>query len=339
MPDHRLAEFSLIERYCQGLGVSHPQTKLTIGDDAAVIEVPTGMELAISVDSMVEGVHFYPKTDPASLAYKLLAVNLSDMAAMGAQAKWATMTLTTPKIDNAWLSAFSDAMNHMAKGFGVQLIGGDTTQGDLNLSMQIMGLLPLGKALKRSGASVGDDVYVSNYLGDAALALTLLRDGVIEDVTNFASELEGSKRDNQRAALLTALHRPRPQTELGLALLDIASSCIDVSDGLVADLGHIALQSEVSIEFDVTRVPLSKHYRSWLDRLGYTLAIGGGDDYQLAFTANPTACEQLESVSKRLNVPLRKIGRVIERTETPVSTMINDKPYVLHDSEGYQHFF
>lgn len=320
-----MAEFSIIDRYCQGLGVSHRETQLGVGDDAAVIRVPDTMELAISVDTMVEGVHFFADTDPADLAHKLLAVNLSDMAAMGACAKWATLTLTMPSYDDAWLKAFSNSINSMAQAFSVQVIGGDTTQGPLNLSIQIMGLLPRGKGLRRSGAKPGDDVYVSNTLGDAALALRLL-----------AGDVEFNLPTHKR--LFEALHRPTPQCDLGQGLLGLANSCIDISDGLVSDLRHIARQSNVSIELNVARLPLSDDYCQMLSSIEYDLALTGGDDYQLAFTAAPGMRAKLEALSVSLEVPISVIGRVNEKTDQAINLTVNDKPYVLHNNAGYQHF-
>ena len=252
-----MAEFSLIERFCKGIGANHASTTLSVGDDAAVISIPPSMELAISVDTMVAGVHFYEDAAPEYIAHKLLAVNLSDMAAMGAEPKWATMTLTTPEINDQWLEAFSNSLNSLASQYGVQLIGGDTTQGQLNLSIQIMGLLPQSKALTRSSAQIGDDVYVSNTIGDAALALRCI-EGQKSGVPD--QSLEGLLS----SPLRKFLEQPEPQIVLGLNLLGLANSCIDISDGLVADLSHIAEQSNVSIELNVDLLPLSPHYNKYL---------------------------------------------------------------------------
>jgi len=317
-----LAEFSLIERFCTGIGKQHPETKINVGDDAAVIAIPQGMELVVSVDTMVSGVHFFPTVSPANLAYKLLAVNVSDMAAMGAQPKWATMTLTMPEVDEAWLTEFSSSLHEQAKQFGVQLIGGDTTQGDLNLSMQIMGLAYKSKAISRSGAKLQDDVYLSNNVGDAALALHLIK-----------SEKEVS------TTLLNALEKPSPQVKLGLQLSTIANACIDVSDGVVADLSHIANQSKVSIELDVDQLPLSKDYLRYIQQGGNVdLALTGGDDYQLAFTAPKQHRHALDIMAKEIGIKLTRVGQVISSRDLPVYLTSAGQHYELTQNAGYQHF-
>lgn len=317
-----MAEFSLIDKFCKGIGAVHPETKLSVGDDAAVVEVPKGMELAISVDTMVAGVHFYPDVSPEKIAHKLLAVNLSDMAAMGAQPKWATMTLTTPTVDQDWLSKFASTLSTTAKAYGVQLIGGDTTQGELNLSIQIMGLLPKGKALSRSGSKPEDDLYLSNNIGDAALALKLIND---KKVVN--------------ESLVKALELPEPQVALGLELLSIANSCIDVSDGVVADCSHIARQSQVSIEIDIEKLPLSDDYLNYIAEGGdRDLALTGGDDYQLAFTAPQTQRNSIDALSQQLGHKLTRVGRVKEQGAELVCLFNHGQPYQFKSNAGYQHF-
>lgn len=326
-----MSEFNIIKRYCQDLGKEHDETRISVGDDAAVVSVPTGMELAISVDTMVEGIHFFPDVDPANLAHKLLAVNLSDMAAMGAEPKWATLALTLQDTSEAWLEAFSASLDKSAKRFGVQLIGGDTTQGPLTLSMQIMGLLPISKVLTRAGAKPKDDVYITNTIGDAGLALAYLQQAkqlVDVDLT-----------DKQIGRLTKALELPEPQIELGQALLSYANACIDISDGLVADLSHIAKRSGVSIELDVNRVPLSEEYQSYVSQGGdLELALTGGDDYQLAFTVEAKYTEQLKALEKSSGVSLSKVGQVVERTAEPVSLHTDGEEYKLNSLAGYQHF-
>ena len=317
-----MAEFSLIDRFCKNIGAAHPETKLSVGDDAAVVAIPEGMELAISVDTMVAGVHFFPDAPPKSIAHKLLAVNLSDMAAMGAEPKWVTMTLTVPTVDQAWLTDFSTSLNELAKGYGVQLIGGDTTQGELNLSIQIMGLLPKSKAITRSGAKQGDDLYLSNNIGDAALALKLMSD---------------EKSVNKQ--LVDALEKPTPQVDLGLKLLNVAHSCIDISDGLVADCSHIARQSQVTFEIDIAKIPLSDDYLAYINGGGSVdLALTGGDDYQLAFTAPQSQRQTINDISSSLGIKLSRIGRAVEKGKDLVSLFDSGKPYQLKSDSGYQHF-
>ncbi len=319
-----MAEFSIIEEFCHGIGPNHEETKLSIGDDAAVVSVPAGKELAISVDTMVSGVHFFPDVSPTKLAHKILAVNLSDMAAMGAEAKWATVALSISSLNSDWLDAFSRALRVLAERHNVQVIGGDTTQGPLNLSITIMGLLPEEKRLCRSSANVGDDVYVSHFLGDAALGLAVLQKGL---------KLDQSAQDY----VIAALETPEPRTELGRALLDIASSCMDISDGLVGDLGHICEQSNVSIGIDVERIPLSSVYQAYMTAGGsYDLALNGGDDYELAFTANPKQRSRLAVLSETLDISLTRIGKVLPKCQDSVIVMLNGVKYPI--SSSYEHF-
>lgn len=322
-----MAEFSLIERFCQNIGASHSSTTIGIGDDAAVLHVPADRELVVSVDTLVEGVHFFSELTPERLAYKLAAVNLSDMAAMGAEPKWATLALTLPRIDTAWLGAFSQALDRICRRFDVQLVGGDTTQGFLTLSMQIMGLVERGTALTRAGARLGESVYVSGVMGDAALALASIQG-------------RAAISDGGLELIRPALDRPIPQIELGRSLSGLASACIDVSDGLVADLGHIASMSQVSINIELEKLPLSQTYRNYLqDKGSWDYALSGGDDYQLAFTVAADKQKAVQQLANKLEIPLTKIGITTTRAKQPVSLTHNGKPYqIRHGGGGYQHF-
>lgn len=324
-----MAEFSLIERYCQDIGTSHSSTQISVGDDAAVVRIPPGRELVISVDTMVEAVHFFSNTDPKLIAHKLVAVNLSDMAAMGAQPKWATLALTIPAIDEKWLSAFSSSLNNIAKAYSLQLIGGDTTRGPLTLSMQIMGLVDQGQALTRSKSNYGDDVYVSGTIGNAGLALAAL-DGRVELADDVLTELRLS------------LDTPTPQVELGLSLSGLANACIDVSDGLLADLGHIATSSKVGIQLDIDKIPLSKRFLEvYPNGEGLDLALTGGDDYQLVFTAKQIYRDKLSEIAEQLDIRISRIGSVIESraaNEGRVELFYHGQRYELKRDTGFQHF-
>ena len=325
-----MAEFSIIEKHCLNVGPEHKETVLGIGDDAAIISVPEGFDIVVSVDSMIAGVHFLPDVSPASLAYKLLAVNLSDMAAMGAKPKWATMTLSLPAVDSHWMSEFSSSLKSHSNAHGVQLIGGDTTQGELNLSLTIMGLVAKGHALSRYGAQPGDDVYVSNVVGDAALGLRCLQ-GDLECTSEESSQL------------INALERPQARVHLGRALSQVASACLDVSDGLVGDLQHICKQSQVSIEIDVDAVPISKAYASYLaDGGDLNAALNGGDDYELAFTASKYKRKELAKIAEQQGIALTRIGVVTDSAagseEKKVSLTRSGKAYTLPNTQSYQHF-
>lgn len=319
-----MAEFSIIEEFCHGIGPDHAETKLSVGDDAAIVAVPDTMELAISVDTMVSGVHFFPDVSPAKLAHKILAVNLSDMAAMGAEPKWATMALSISRFDNDWLKAFSKALKNTASRFNIQIIGGDTTQGPLNLSITIMGLLPKSKGLRRSGAADGDDVYVSHYLGDAALGLAVLQGKV---------QLNEPHRD----LAIASLEMPEPRVTLGQALLEVATSCLDISDGLVGDLGHICKQSDVSIKINAESIPLSSAYQSFVAGGGnLDLALNGGDDYELAFTANASQRQKIMSIAAEQEVLLTRVGSVVAKCDEAVEVSLNGAKYSL--AKSYEHF-
>jgi len=237
------------------------------------------------------------------------------------------MTLTMPTADEDWLKAFSHSMHELALCHGVQLIGGDTTQGELNLSINIMGLLPKGKALTRAKAKIGDDVYVSNIVGDAALALRGIEGAVAVD-------------EQDLLILAKALDTPTPQVRLGEELLSFASACLDVSDGLIADLKHICKQSSVSITLDVKRVPVSNIYKKYLDNgeISLDIALNGGDDYQLAFTAGANFRDDIQLLAKKLSTPLVRIGKVVQQATTPVQLFTDSQPYSFNDKDGYEHF-
>lgn len=322
-----MAEFSIIEEFCHGIGPTHPETRLSVGDDAAIVSIPNGMVLAVSVDTMVANVHFYADASPQSIAHKLLAVNLSDMAAMGATPKWATLALSIPEFDRPWFKAFSDSLKLLANHFGVQIIGGDTTQGPLNLSINIMGLLPEGEALCRNGAQLGDDVYVSHVVGDAALGLLCVQG-------------ELSLESAYQTLLIKALEMPLPRVELGKRLLKIASACLDVSDGLIGDLSHICERSHVSIELDVERIPLSDAYQAYLRQGGNIgLALNGGDDYELAFTAPADLRQSIIELSQELGIALTRIGRVVPKSDSKVSLLKSGQAFELSSAQSFEHFF
>jgi len=268
------------------------------GDDAALIAVTPGMELAVSTDVLVAGNHFYATAEPYDVGYKSMAVNLSDMAAMGARPRWATLSLTLPGADALWLEPFARGFLDLARTHGVDLIGGDTTRGPLAICVQIMGEVAPGKALRRSGARSGDELWVSGYLGDAALGLSCLR-GDFDLPTQ------------ERSYALKRLNQPQPRVMLGLALVGVATSAIDVSDGLVADVGHIAESSNVRAVIEWESVPLSVlAARCRQDPRVQRCALAGGDDYELAFTAPSNLRTALEALRGRVDVALTRIGRV-----------------------------
>jgi len=266
------SEFDIIRQYFS-LDNTCDDVILCIGDDAAILNVPENHELIQSVDTLVACVHFPIETSAEDIAYKALAVNLSDMAAMGAEPAWFTLAITLPNDDENWLKKFSESLSSISKKYNVQLVGGDTTHGPLCISITINGFVEKGKALTRSNAQAGDKVYVSGNIGDAALALAAWQGQCLLTVDS-ATYL------NHR------LNRPTPQVELGLLLREYASSCIDISDGLLADLSHITTASNVGAKINFEDIPLSKEFRSNLTdkELIVPLVLSGGDDYELCFT-------------------------------------------------------
>lgn len=284
-----LSEFSLIQRFFTKQHITNSSTRLGIGDDCALMSIPDGYELAVTTDTMVENVHFFAGVDPRLLGHKLLAVNLSDLASMGAKPVSVTLALTLPDIDEKWLSEFSQGFLKLAERHSVDLIGGDTTSGPLTLTVQAMGLVPKGLALRRSNAKPGDFIYMTGFLGDAGLGLKIHQGYHCKDPE----------------AALARFNQPDPQSQAGQDLLGVANACIDLSDGLVGDLGHILEQSHLGACLDWNALPLSKVVQTYIDETGdWSMPLTAGDDYELCFTVSP---ERLGS----LIVPATKIG-VIE---------------------------
>lgn len=287
-------EFALIGRYFAALGDVGADILCGIGDDAALI-APRAPQLAVVVDTLVETVHFPAGFAPADLGFRAAAVNLSDLAAMGARPRYATLALTLPTADEDWLAAFARGLGEALQPAGVALVGGDTTRGPLTVTVQLIGLQE-GPALRRSGAQPGDLVCVSGTLGDARAALDLLA---------------LPKVDADQRALLQRYCRPQARFALGQALAPLAHAAIDVSDGLVADLGHVASASAVAIEIELERLPLSRallRHCSRAQALSY--AAGGGDDYELALTVAPARLGDVQAAATQCGVPIQVIGQV-----------------------------
>jgi thiamine-monophosphate kinase len=316
-------EFELIARYFARQPVTRADVVLGIGDDAALLAVPADYELVVSTDMLVAGVHFLQSTDAVSIGHKALAVNLSDMAAMGAAPAWFTLNLSLPAVDPLWLDGFCRGMFALARQFDVALVGGDTTRGPLTIGIQIMGFAPRGQALRRAGASPGDRIYVTGALGDAALGLR---------VAQHRLDLPKEHRDH----VLARLNCPTPRVPAGLGLRGIASACIDISDGLVADLGHILEASRVGASIHLQRLPLSPAYAAAFAQAGWDPALAGGDDYELCFTVPPEREPALRRAAAQLGVTCAQIGEI----EAGSGLRILDahgQPWALKDS-GYDHF-
>ncbi len=315
------SEFDLIARH-----FTRPAANavLGVGDDCALVDVTNGMDLAVSTDTMVSGTHFFPDVDPENLGHKALAVNLSDMAAMGAMPYWAMLALTIPAVDHHWLEAFAKGFFDLASEFNVSLIGGDTTRGPLTLTVTIMGEVPAGAALRRSGAKVGNDIWVSGNIGDAALA-----------VAHRHGRLVLGAEDYREAVM--RLYEPSPRVQLGQALRGLATAAIDVSDGLLADLTHICRLSGVGVTVELAQVPVSsigaKHINS--DE-GRTAIVAGGDDYELCFTAHPNSRDSIEDLTNVLGVPITRVGQI--KRGKGLSLLGGDGKPVKIDGRGYDHF-
>jgi len=278
-----MTEFELIQTFFTRQQISRADVAAGIGDDAALLQPPPGQQLAVTSDLLVSGVHFFPDADPVALGHKALAVNLSDLAAMGAEPAWFLLNLTLPQVDTAWLEKFCQGMFGLAREYGVQLVGGDTSRGPLAIAIEAHGFVPAGQALRRSGARVGDRVYVTGTLGDAALTLQQ-RLGRLP------------LQQNEIASAAARLDRPTPRVREGMALRGLANSAIDVSDGLLADLGHILEMSRVGARIFLDRIPVSPICRAHLKELGWDAVLATGDDYELCFTvpaANIVALEKL----------------------------------------------
>jgi len=315
-----LSEFDLIRDHFSGIGHRRADVAMAVGDDCALLRVPRGCELAVSIDTLVAGVHFLADCDPEALGHKALAVGLSDLAAMGAEPAWATLALTIPEADEAWLAAFSHGFARLATEQGVALVGGDTTRGPLAISVQVHGLIPKGTAVYRSGARPDDLVYVSGTLGDAGLALRLLEGG--DPVSEF---------------LLGRLEWPTPRIELGLALRGIATAMIDLSDGLAADLGHILEASRVGAEIRLAGLPLSEEVRDRVSASAdWGLPLTSGDDYELCFCLPEQKREQMADVAGRLRIGIQVVGRI--RKEPGLSCLLPDGSTWLPKRPGYDHF-
>jgi len=318
-----MSEFKLIEQIrnlfaLQQQACEYPAV-LGIGDDAAVLAVPAGKHLLVTTDTLVSGVHFFADDKPANIAVKALAVSLSDLAAMGAEPAWFFLAVTLPSQDPEWWEEFSRGLLEIATAAGIQLAGGDTTQGPLSINITAMGLVQQGQALRRDGAKPGDLVLVSGHPGLAALALQ--------------QRLAGKSPDPQA---LLALHRPQPRLALGRALVGLASACIDVSDGLAADLGHILDASDCGAEIFLDRLPQSAAFDGLSASQKWALQLSGGDDYELCFTVPPEHQQAVMNLQQQAGVAVHVIGRITAVKGLKL-LQPNGEEFSLGRS-GYEHF-
>jgi thiamine-monophosphate kinase len=315
------SEFALIDRYFKR---PTRNTVLGVGDDGAIVRPSPGCELVISTDMLVSGTHFLPSTDPEDLGWKTLAVNVSDMAAMGAQPKWALLAAALPAATESWINRFATGFFACADAFGIDVIGGDTTRGPRNFCVTIFGEVPEGAALLRSGAKPDDEIWVSGAPGRAALGLAHLQGRIV-------------LAEPALADCLAALHRPQPRVALGLALRGIASAAIDISDGLLADLGHILEASGAAATLRVA-VPPAPTFDAADESLWRDCYFAGGDDYELAFTAPAQRHAEIAALEQSLELPLACIGKVEAGLPGKVSACDAAGHPIEPHRQGYDHF-
>lgn len=323
-PTNLSSEFSLIAKYFKDL-TGQRGVELGIGDDAALLVPEPGRQIVVATDTLVETVHFPPSASAEQIASRALCVNLSDMAAMGAKPRWFTLALTIPKhlASKQWLQGFSRGLAEISAQFDVALVGGDTTAGPLCISITMIGDVPAGEALQRSGAQVGDAIYVTGELADGAAAL--------QAITNPKSPLHNSER------LLTRFYRPQPQIELGIKLRGIASACIDISDGLVADLGHICAASSVNAQLSGALIPVHREVSENYPQNYLRWALSGGDDYQLCFTVPQVRRPVIDELIAESGLTATLVGQIVACKVRHELVEI-DGEILSPNNRGFDHF-
>lgn len=320
-------EFDLIQKYFSP-DIWRDDVVTGVGDDCAILQPPLNKQLAVTADTLISGVHFPENTSAEDIAYKAVAVNLSDLAAMGAEPAWLTLALTLPEINTRWLQAFASSFSETAKHFNVQLVGGDTTRGNMSITVQAMGFVEPNKVMRRDKASPGDRIYVSGSLGDAALGLHLST-----HAGTVAASISSYCRDR--------LNRPTPRLALGKAAAEVCTCGIDISDGLIADLGHILAASECGARIELDAVPVSKPLRSYFDTENagepdWNWVLAGGDDYELCLLVSETNEQQLIASAHEIALPLTRIGEIHSGTGLQCLDKSGDEISVA--ASGYLHF-
>ncbi len=327
-----LSEFDLIEHYFKRTCTTENSgVAIGIGDDCAILDLPDGYQLAVSTDSLVCDVHFFADVDPYRLGYKALAVNLSDLAAMGATPKWVSLAITLPEMDELWLAEFSRGFFELANKFNVVLVGGDTTKGPLSITVSVKGIVPRGLALPRNNAQADELVCVSASLGEGALGL--------------ACKLNEHTVKN-RQYFIDALELTEPRVELGILLRNLASSCIDISDGLTQDLRHILKSSNCSAKLELDKLPLSDLMREEIqtgsinEQSAYQYALTGGDDYELLFTISAANLAQLNKLIEKSEVTIPAISVIgfVTPLQQPLIQLFKQNEAVSFSLQGWDHF-
>jgi thiamine-monophosphate kinase len=318
-----MKEFNLIKTFFTEQKVKREDVVLGIGDDCALVQPSERQHIAITTDTLVAGVHFPLNTSPRAIGHKSIAVNLSDLAAMGAEPTWISLAITLPEVDETWLSEFSAGIFPLCEQYNVQLIGGDTTQGPLSVTITAQGFVPYKKHLSRSGASSGDWLYVTGELGDAALALQHIQHKI-------------TLSDDMQTLVQKKLDYPYPRVLAGSILRNYASSAIDISDGVLADLSHVCKASGVGATIELNNLPLSDTMRNAVNSTKSSqLALNGGDDYELLFTVNNSNKVAMESALSGIDCKVTCIGQM--NPSKKISTTINGTEIDV-DSDGFEHF-
>ena len=324
MPNPPLTEFSFIRRHLAIPQPHDPDLLLGIGDDAAIIRPRAGFDLCFSSDMLLAGRHFFPHDPPEAIAHKILATNISDIAAMGGQPRWVLLSAALPELNEPWLQAFSGCLFTTLSQYGITLIGGDTTQGNLAFNVAITGELPAGKALRRSGAQQGDDIWVSGQIGLAAAALHHIWGNIRLPETLFT---------RCEAARL----RPTPRVALGQAILPFATAAQDISDGLAQDIGHILAASHASAELFAHAVPTLPALRQALPEATlHELTLAGGDDYELLFTASPSHRHNIQAAAQAAQTPVQRIGKITHSGSLKILNAHGDEIHLAR--KGFDHF-
>lgn len=319
-----MKEFAIIDDFFKSRSYQRKDVILGIGDDCALTQVPEGQSLAITTDTLVSGVHFLPDDPADAIAHKAIAANLSDLAAMGAEPAWLSLSLSLPDADPVWLDAFSNKIKELTDYYSLQLIGGDTVRGALTVTITAQGFVPEGQGLTRSQAKPGDWLYVTGNLGDAALGLDIALGKV-------------SANQNHQVTLLRALHYPTARLLAGTLLRRVANACIDISDGLLADLGHILKASNCGANVYIERLPLSKAMLETVDsEQARRYALNGGDDYELLFSVSEEQKGSLDTVLSNYNVAATCIGQ-LTGSANKINLQLDGQVY-RHQGKGYEHF-
>lgn len=317
------SEFSIIQHYFEQLTPARDDVLLGIGDDCALLQCPAEHVVAVSIDTLVENIHFFADVNPELLGHKSLAVGLSDLAAMGAKPAWFTLALTLPEVNENWLQGFSSGLAKLAKKHNIQLVGGDTTRGPLTISIQVHGFVKPKTALTRHGAQLGDLIYVTGTLGDAGAALQL----------QLGEWNDAELNHQDKAYFDQRLEQPTPRLDIGQQLVGIASSAIDISDGLLADLGHILERSRVGARLDLSKLPLSSAMSKISSDTAQKFALESGDDYELCFTIPPQYCSEIE---QRLQGQCTHIGIITD--DEGIYFIDESDSLIALKGTGYDHF-